>query len=158
MGLTIWKYPLTGGGFVDFKQADEEIEMPCTKRILHVGRDPQGQMCIWAMVNPEDPKNKYKISIRGTGHDASDVAHHQFIGTVFDGPYVWHIFIDGCDSRSIEGLEGAMDDLDIPDLDDVESKISDVESSIDDAKGDIDGLRGDIQDLEGRVELLEDPD
>lgn len=154
MGLTIWKYPLTGGSFVDFKEADEEIEMPCAKRILHIGRDPGGQMCIWAMVDPEAPRNKYRVSVRGTGHDASDVAHHQFIGTVFDGPYVWHVFIDGCDMRSVEGLEKAMDE-DPSDLDGVKGDLDEVRGELDDVRGELDDVRCDLEEAKGRIDDLE---
>lgn len=98
---TIYKYPLTKGGMVDFKEADEEIEIPQSDtphRYLHVGRDTQGQMCVWILLEQQSPdelagvKRKVRIAIRGTGHACDDVEFWPHIGTVTDGPYVWHVF------------------------------------------------------------------
>lgn len=93
--LTIHKIPLRGGN-VGSKEADTEIEAYICKW-LHVGKDPQGDICVWALVAVDSPsenvhRRKWKVMVRGTGHDCGDVAYAEFIGTVVDGNFVWHVF------------------------------------------------------------------
>jgi hypothetical protein len=92
--LTIYKYPLNSGGCVDFKEADIIIEALVDKW-LYVGHDPNGEMCVWARVAVSSLSNltdRWKVMIRGTGHNCDDTEHATYIGTTMDGPYVWHIF------------------------------------------------------------------
>jgi len=156
MDLTIWKYPLTKRGNVDLKELDEEIEMPCVRRILRVGPDPASverphHWAIWAMVNPNAPKDMCKISVRGTGHDVTDVAHDTYIGTVFEGPYVWHVFLKGRSHLSVEALSAEIDDLDLVEDGAWQGDVSEVQ-------GEVDDLKSGLQDVEGRIDVLEDSD
>lgn len=155
MDLTIWKFPLTKRGNVDRHELDEEIEIPCAHRILCVGPDPASaerphHWAIWAIVNPEAPKNRYKVSVRGTGRDISDVADHRYIGTVFEGPWVWHVFIDGRDMLSLESLQAEIDNLDIPEDEGWKDDVSEVQGEVDDLKMKAEELENRIDDLEER--------
>jgi len=91
--ITIHKYPLRMSGIVDFKEADEVLAIPGLIRLLHVGEDPGGAVCVWAIVDTvREDVTSYKIKVRGTGHDCGDVAFSQHLGSLLRGPYVWHIF------------------------------------------------------------------
>lgn len=67
------------------------IEMPIGAEILSIGLQ-NDSIKLWAMVEPE----QYKLQIRhilivGTGQGISNDAK-QFIGTVQQGAFVWHLF------------------------------------------------------------------
>jgi len=48
-------------------------------------------ICVWAEVNTDDKfKSQYAFDIYGTGWAIPDTATH--LGSVFEGPYVWHIY------------------------------------------------------------------
>lgn len=81
----IWKYQLK----ITDKQ---EIHIPRDARLMSCGLDPEGQVCIWLLVDAEqkEPKIHVEVIIRGTGHKLPCVG--TFIGTVCQAPYVWHVF------------------------------------------------------------------
>lgn len=82
----IRKYPLM---MVD----SQEVEMPAGSEILHVGVQ-KGTPTVWAIVDPEETTfaEKRIIEIYGTGHRIEDTEHSVYLGTVMDGPFVWHVF------------------------------------------------------------------
>lgn len=52
----------------------------------------QGKLLLWAQVDTEIQQyTPVSFEIRGTGHDCSDLSKH--IDTVFQDPFVWHIFV-----------------------------------------------------------------
>lgn len=53
-----------------------------------------GTICVWAMVNPDAEKVPRQFLICGTGGPMPDRVG-EFIGTVFGGPFVWHVFDNG---------------------------------------------------------------
>ena len=65
-------------------------------KIISTGVDPQGDLCIWVIVNPENPPKKIEILCIGTGWDLPEFTdktyYLQFIGTVKHNIYMWHIF------------------------------------------------------------------
>ncbi|HSE44881.1 MAG TPA: hypothetical protein VLA89_06090, partial [Gemmatimonadales bacterium] len=70
---TVWKYPI--------KIHDEQlVEMPGNAHIL-CAQVQHGQVCLWALVNPEMPPESRKILITGTGHEREDLDFAQYIGT-----------------------------------------------------------------------------
>lgn len=86
MSKVIWKYPLE----VTDRQ---EVPMPAEAQFLHVGLQ-NGQVCVWALVDPSKEMETVPIHIVGTGNPMppdNDWAYH--LGTVQQGPFVWHIFI-----------------------------------------------------------------
>lgn len=80
---TIWKFPLA---LVD----ENVIEVPGDHTFLSVGKDAQGRLSAWFVVDPASPVCKIDVLIVGTG---TSMPHaHQFLGTVTHGNYVWHFF------------------------------------------------------------------
>ncbi len=71
---------------------DPVVQMP--RGAISLSANMQnGWLCVWALVDPDMPLVDHLFSVLGTGHpvDAMD-EQGAFIGTVFDGPYVWHVF------------------------------------------------------------------
>lgn len=87
MTTAIWKFAL------DFKDGmcDVcEVDMPCDAQVLSTAFQAEGLMA-WAVVTPRNHKIKRKFRIYATGE--SDEEHAgSFIGTIFSGPYVFHVF------------------------------------------------------------------
>jgi len=54
------------------------------------------RICIWAMVDPNAPKERRHFEVYGTGHeiDEGDSIKREYIGTcqVRGGKLVWHVF------------------------------------------------------------------
>ena len=87
---SIWKFGLTGGN----TRIKEKVI-----KWLSAGYDPSGDICVWAIVDPEakiDERVEYDILQIGTGWDFSqnELDNMEFIGTVKEGPYMWHIFVN----------------------------------------------------------------
>ena len=87
---SIWKFKLTD----DNTRIKEKVI-----KWLSVGYDLSGNICVWAIVDPEaeiDERVEYDILQIGTGWDFSqdELDNMEFIGTVKEGPYTWHIFIN----------------------------------------------------------------
>lgn len=96
--MTIHKYV--------FEPAENlEIEMPGNAHVFNVGCQ-RGKLCLWAMVDTTKPMRRRRFLVYGTGHEVDsglslfDTAS-EHIGTVQQGPFVWHVFIDslfrGCE-------------------------------------------------------------
>ena len=87
---SIWKFGLTGSN------------TPIKEKVikwLSAGSDSSGDICVWAIVDPEasvDERIEYDILQIGTGwdFDQNELDNMEFIGTVKEGPYIWHIFIN----------------------------------------------------------------
>ena len=87
---SIWKFKLTG----DSTPIKEKVI-----KWLNAGYDPSGDICVWAIVDPEagvDEKVEYDILKIETGWDFSQdkLDNMEFIDTVKEGPYMWHIFVN----------------------------------------------------------------
>ena len=87
---SIWKFRLTG----DSTPIKEKVI-----EWLSAGYDPSGDICVWAIVDPEveiDEKVEYNILKIGTGWDFSqdELNNTEFIDTVKEGSYMWHIFVN----------------------------------------------------------------
>jgi len=82
---SIWKFEL--------KVADEQlVEMPAGSLLLDV-QVQNGVPCVWARVDPEQPKVQRKLITHGTGHPVPDttgdhVGSYQLQG----GSLVFHVF------------------------------------------------------------------
>lgn len=87
---SIWKFELNSGN----TQIKEKVI-----KWLSVDYDPSGNICVWAIVDPEagiDEKVEYDILQIGTGWDFSqdELDNMEFIGTIKEGFYMWHIFVN----------------------------------------------------------------
>lgn len=51
----------------------------------------KGHVCVWAEVEDGYMLNtQYAFDVYGTGWDVPDTS--TYVGSVFDGPYVWHVY------------------------------------------------------------------
>ena len=87
---SIWKFRLTG----DSTPIKEKVI-----KWLSAGYDPSGDICVWAIVDPEaeiDERVEYNILQIGTGwdFDQDELDNMEFIGTMKEGSYMWHIFVN----------------------------------------------------------------
>lgn len=83
---TIWKYPLKITSL-------QIIEMPDRAAILSMQMQ-DNVPTIWALVDTDKTKAKWEIRVIGTGEPADDIAlNFSCLGTVQQGPMVWHVFM-----------------------------------------------------------------
>lgn len=80
---TIHKYPI---GIT----SRQTVEMPENAKILCVQMQDETPT-LWAAVIPAAIRERRTIEIFGTGHPI-DEAEREYIGTVQDESYVWHVF------------------------------------------------------------------
>lgn len=93
MTRVIYKYPI--------KLEDEQVvSVPAGATWLSV-HVQDGQICLWAAVNPEAKKEQVPVSIRGTGRPVGNLFSRDYLGTVQQGQFVWHVFVYGHGSRVI---------------------------------------------------------
>ncbi len=79
---TIYKY-----GF------SRRVELPIDSQVLKVGMQ-NGIIQMWVLVDPNWKQTSQRnFEIIGTGHEFEfDYLTHTYIDSVFDGPFVWHIW------------------------------------------------------------------
>ncbi len=84
---TVWKYKLEMGV--------TEIVLPEGSKMLTAGMQAAG-MHIWVDQSSEPgvPGIQYTFYVFGTGHSIihGPHAHFDYIATVFDTPFVWHVY------------------------------------------------------------------
>ncbi len=81
----VYKYPFP---ILD----DVRLALPVGARIIKVATAGVGAANLWAIVDPSiEAKSMLELRIVGTGHDFDD-ANLRHIDTIFDGPFVWHVF------------------------------------------------------------------
>jgi len=93
MPSTVWKYDLA---VTDV----QEVMMPSGAALLHVGiqHPNEGRLRwiqLWAWVDREEPTCSRRIAVVGTGNPAPPMNEARYVGSVQDGPFVWHIFDGG---------------------------------------------------------------
>jgi hypothetical protein len=82
----IFKYQL--------KVKDEQaILMPIGAKVISV-QFQNGNLCLWAIVNPSNATELRCFEVYGTGADfpSLGMAERKHLATVQEGPFVWHIF------------------------------------------------------------------
>lgn len=80
---TIYKYTLDPGATVS--------EFRLRGRVLSAGVQ-QNDIVVWAVHDETVPAQRVRIHVMGTGHDFVDAPVTAFVGTVFMGPLVFHVF------------------------------------------------------------------
>lgn len=80
---TVHKFPLTIGNI-------SVLHMPAGATVLHVGLDPGNRICLWAFVDTDLVSETRIFTVVGTGHEVPDGL--EYIGSVVQGPFVWHVF------------------------------------------------------------------
>jgi hypothetical protein len=84
---TIWKYELNPATTM-------QLLLPRGTKLLSV-QTQQGKPMLWALVDPLMVADEvHDLRIFGTGHDATEVAFWDFLGTfqLMDGRLVFHVF------------------------------------------------------------------
>lgn len=84
---TIYKYQLNTPISI------QGVEMPIGAEILTVANQ-EDKITIWAKVDDQAEKEVVEINVYGTGHQMyqTEKTKRQYLGTVFIGPLVWHVF------------------------------------------------------------------
>lgn len=85
MARTIYKYVL-----IPDKQF---LQVPEGARFLQAG-EQNGDVVVWALVDTEAPSEGRNVAVYGTGHEVP-AAPGVYLNTVFVGPLVFHVFVDG---------------------------------------------------------------
>lgn len=66
--------------------------------VLPLGAQPlkldyqRGVPTVWWLVDPANDMQERRLRFIGTGHAHHLLRKEAYIGTIFDGPYVWHLF------------------------------------------------------------------
>lgn len=73
--------------------SDFDVLIPTYGKVVKVGLQ-NGVPHIWVLFNRtlDTGTSNRRFVIHGTGHDIP--VHHSYVGTYFDGPFVWHVFED----------------------------------------------------------------
>ncbi len=79
---TIYKYELA-----------RTVSLPIDSQVLKVGIQ-NGIMQMWVLVDPNQKQTSYRnFEIIDTGHNFEfDYLTHTYIDSLFDGPFVWHVW------------------------------------------------------------------
>jgi len=70
----------------------QELRLPRGATLLHVG-EQSGQLKLWALVNPEAPREPIEVCIAGTGHDWPAGFRH-FATVEASYGLVWHVGVE----------------------------------------------------------------
>ncbi len=82
--LTIYKYELQLGA--------TQLLLPMFSQVLDVQMQ-NGKICLWALQDPEAFKDVRNFLVCGTGGVLNYRPHEiQYLATVQDGQFVWHVF------------------------------------------------------------------
>ena len=69
------------------------VMMPVTAKILKIGSQEPNFLTVWALVDEtEFPTQQYVFTIYGTGHPVEHTSADNYIDSIFDGQFVWHVF------------------------------------------------------------------
>ena len=82
---TIWKFPLS---VTDF----QSVRIPRDAEILSVA-DQYGDICVWALVDPKAELEDRMFYIFGTGNPVNEVIPKNFLGSIQQSVFVWHVFV-----------------------------------------------------------------
>jgi hypothetical protein len=81
---SVWKYT------VPIADAVASLVMPALAQIVRVGTQEPGQVTFWAEVSPDGPTVLRGFRVYGTGHTIAP--GDEYVGTTFEGPFVWHLY------------------------------------------------------------------
>ena len=82
--LTIYKYQI-------MLEPRTNLRMPQGAKILSFQMQ-SGKPYIWSLVDPKQELTEEVFLLLGTGHGTLVPETTDYIGTVQDGPFVWHLF------------------------------------------------------------------
>jgi len=79
--VKVYKFPL---------DQDYMAEVPIGAQFLSVAMQ-NGRVTVWAIIDPLAETELHQFQVYGTGQELRS-KREDFIGTVFDGLFVWHVF------------------------------------------------------------------
>jgi hypothetical protein len=79
--MTIWKF--------EINLFQTIIELPAGYKIIDV-QEQNGNICLWAIVDPNNELSKVETRAIGTGMNVPE--GYNYLSTVQQGVFVWHIF------------------------------------------------------------------
>lgn len=85
---SVFKYPLL---------PQEETILLLRGKVLSVGIQGNDIM-VWAVHDDDAPALSVRFYVMGTGHFFVDTSESNFVGTVFLGPLVFHVFAEEVNS------------------------------------------------------------
>lgn len=72
---------------------EQTINLPVGFQVLTVQMQ-NGQLCLWALVDPSQPTITHTAFVVGTGNPCDHVAGYAYVGTVQERSFVRHVFIN----------------------------------------------------------------
>lgn len=85
--MKIWKFELT-------KERTQLVKMPEKSEIMDIQMQ-NGNLVMWALVEPESKNIDVKINMYGTGWEINNnTTKDEYLATVQDGGFVWHFFMN----------------------------------------------------------------
>jgi hypothetical protein len=91
---TVYKYSLG-------KQGRATVKIPEGAKVLHVAVQRE-DICLWALVDTEQPSVERTFTVYGTGHEAFEATDQNYVGTflIDNGLFVFHVFeVTGAETR-----------------------------------------------------------
>lgn len=67
------------------------VRLPIDAKVLSTNVQ-DGKVQIWAEVDDEAALEDRHFIVYGTGHEMLDTEHQVYVGTIFDNPFVWHVY------------------------------------------------------------------
>ena len=71
----------------------EETVLTLRGNVLSAGVQGDDIM-VWAVYDDANPEREVRVNVMGTGHLFVDAPESAFVGTVFLGPLVFHVFAE----------------------------------------------------------------
>ena len=94
MNEVIWKFKIGLGNLV-------YVRMPIGAKVLSVGMQ-NTDITVWAEVTPYADLEERMFYVVSTGDRVPDKNKVQFIGTVSEGAFVWHIYVQRVKNSNVE--------------------------------------------------------
>lgn len=70
----------------------QDVLIPQDAKILKIG-EQNNNICVWALVNPENIVENVEFKIVGTGHETDNLENYRYLDSLIMGIFVWHVFV-----------------------------------------------------------------
>lgn len=80
---TVWKYRL--------ELDKNDLKLPKGSNLLTV-MDQNGEICLWCRCDDHAELEVRRLIVSGTGQPAPAPETSRYVGSVCQGPFVWHVF------------------------------------------------------------------
>ena len=84
--ITVHKYPLS-------TRDETTVTVPTGHRFVHAAMQ-DGTITLWAVVDTESTPTWVSVRVAGTGYSMPWIKAYDYLGTVHDDKFVWHIFVE----------------------------------------------------------------